>query len=287
MPGTLCAVLNAGYRWSPPNPTVSGYSFYGANCTDEDSMKNNLTIKVLTLILLTISGVSIYRVVSFGIHMHKTAHIVEKLQTQRIIENKEETTVFTRDSWNDLEGVNEDFIGYIVFSDGWIEEPIVQGSDNLFYLTHDLNKAWNEFGTVYMDANSRVDDQNITVYGHNVFMGGDLMFTPLGRLVDQEVFDEHHSFRIYWKDDYREYEITHVFYWDEVNNRNFDYKQSSFPIKNEFDEYKQWIDSHNLITSEESLNDDSSFVSLQTCKDLSSSIRIVVIAKEISRSSYM
>ena len=54
-------------------------------------MKNNLAIKIITLILLMVSGVSIYRVVSFGIHMHKTAHIVEKLQTQRIVENKEES----------------------------------------------------------------------------------------------------------------------------------------------------------------------------------------------------
>lgn len=247
--------------------------------------ETTLFIKVITIILILFASTSFYRVASYEMNIHKTLNV--KHEVKSMLERTEDSEIiFSKEKWYELKAINDDFVGYIWFPQNWIAEPIVQGTDNTFYLTNDLNRNRNEFGTVYMDTGSNPADQNITIYGHNVFMSGDLMFTPLARLVDQSEFEHHHSFRIYWQDDCREYEITSVYYWDEVSDRNFDYKQADFVMKEEFDEYKKWIDQHNLIISEESLDEDSSFVSLQTCKDLSSTVRIIVTAKEINRSEY-
>jgi hypothetical protein len=119
----------------------------------------------------------------------------------------------------------------------------------------------------------------------NIFMEGDLMFTPLTKLVAQEEFEKHHSFRIYWEEYCSCYEITHVYYWDEIYDKDFDYKQTTFTDP-EFDDYLNWLDQHNEIVSEETLSNEHCFVSLQTCKDLSSSVRIIITAKEITREAY-
>ena len=249
-------------------------------------MKNKIKLFV-TGSLLAVSFFSFYRVSSFCLKVNKANNIKHITNDQMLVDAAtDDERLFTMESWRSLKTINNDFKAFIQFPDRWIEEPIVQGTDNSFYLTHDLNKNWSEFGSVYLDAKASDSDRNITIYGHNVFMGGDLMFTPLSRLVDQNEYEQHHSFKIYWENECREYEITHVYYWDEVNDRNFDYKQTDFSGSAEFNEYKSWIDRHNLITSEVTLNDDSSFVSLQTCKDLSSTIRIIVTAKEMKRCAY-
>lgn len=246
-------------------------------------MHRKITV-LFSISLLLIAAGCFYRVGSFYADVYKVRR--SKDERQIVMDEKEDKYGFTTEMWSDLKATNEDFVCYILFPYDWISEPVVQGHDNQFYLNHDPNGTWCELGTIFMDSQNSSSDRNITIYGHNVFMEDDLMFSPLTALLDQEDYDEHHSFRVYWEDYYKNYEITHVCCWDEIYDRDFDYKQNEFYTDDEFNEYLNWLDQHNEIVSGESLDRDSSFLSLQTCKDFSSSMRIIITAKEVSGGTY-
>ena len=246
-------------------------------------MSKKTLLGVCTVLLLAVAGASFYKVGSFYIDVTKAKRLKQDIKT--VLTEADDTKGFSKEDWNNLKELNDDVVGYMLFSDNWIAEPIVQGTDNVFYLYHSIDGSWSDFGSIYLDASNKAEDQNKTIYGHNIFMEGDLMFTPLTTLVAQDEFEKHHSFQIYWEDHFSCYEITHVYYWDEIYDKDFDYKQTTFTDL-EFDDYLNWLDQHNEIVSEETLSNEHCFVSLQTCKDLSSSVRIIITAKEITRETY-
>lgn len=72
-----------------------------------------------------------------------------------------------------------------------INYPIVQGSNNDFYLYRMFNKEYNRKGSIFVD--SRIEnpfqDFMTIVYGHN--MKDNTMFSHLMDYKDQEFYDKH------------------------------------------------------------------------------------------------
>lgn len=67
--------------------------------------------------------------------------------------------------------INEDVVGYIQLEGCDIYQPVVQGEDNEYYLTHTYYKGSNKAGSIFMDYRCRVEEDyqspNIVLYGHN------------------------------------------------------------------------------------------------------------------------
>ncbi len=77
---------------------------------------------------------------------------------------------------------NSDVYGYIQIDDTKISYPIMQGTDNDFYLSHGLNKRYLKVGSIMTDyRNSRTitENRNLIIYGHNMLNGS--MFHDLAR----------------------------------------------------------------------------------------------------------
>lgn len=71
--------------------------------------------------------------------------------------------------------------GWITIEDTLIDYPIVQGSDNDFYQSHDYNGDDNTLGAIFMDYRNASDcsDAYTLIYGHNGinhFMFSDLKY---------------------------------------------------------------------------------------------------------------
>ncbi len=78
-----------------------------------------------------------------------------------------------------LREVNPDVIGWIMIPDSKINYPLMQGTDNDYYLKHTWEKRNNAVGSIFMEHQNNPDltDFNTIVYGHNMNNGS--MFASL------------------------------------------------------------------------------------------------------------
>ena len=73
----------------------------------------------------------------------------------------------------ELKALNEDIIGWIEVPDTPISYPIVQGEDDVYYLTHTCNNTENSAGSIFMETLNSADfsDVHTILYGHNMKNG--------------------------------------------------------------------------------------------------------------------
>lgn len=93
--------------------------------------------------------------------------------------------------WSPIWESVENSVAWIRCSGTNINFPVVQGSDNDYYLTHLPNGTVNKAGSIFMDYlnNSDFTDDNTIIYGHNMRSGD--MFAPLGNYKQQTYYEEH------------------------------------------------------------------------------------------------
>lgn len=119
-----------------------------------------------------------------------------KKETEKLEEHVvQEDNSFVPD-WDALLQENGNIVGWIYVPGCEISFPIVQGSDNSYYLNHTTNGEYNNRGAIFLDSAASADfsDDNSIVYGHSVEGGG--MFTLLKNFTDSSFFDEHPVFYV-------------------------------------------------------------------------------------------
>ena len=252
------------------------------------NLKNNV-YKGIAMCLMLVFSFCCFKVLRYTwqIQMnHKINANVKTVIRENQLTDAAQPAEFTHQSWNELKLINEDFIGYMVFDDGYIEQAVVQGIDNEYYLQHDFYQMWNLFGSIYIDCECSADSQNITIYGHNVFFSEDEMFSPLVNLLDPGTFLKYRNFRIYFENEVVSYRIRAVYYYDINEDRDFDYRQHDFNDQ-EFTDYIEYVKNHSIICEGlESIAGPNRIVTLQTCRDLNSSVRILFLCTEESLAEY-
>ena len=95
-------------------------------------------------------------------------------------------------NWDYVRSVNSDVVGWIYCADTRINYPVVQTSDNDYYLHRDFTtKQPNTVGTLFADYNATlgVNLSNYLIYGHNMKDGS--MFATLQKYVDQDYYNQH------------------------------------------------------------------------------------------------
>ena len=90
-----------------------------------------------------------------------------------------------------LEEVNPEIVAWITIPDTDVNYPVVQGDDNLYYLTHLPTGEYNASGSIFLDYRAAPDfsDPYSVLYGHNMKNGS--MFTSLTNYEDQDFYDDH------------------------------------------------------------------------------------------------
>ena len=190
---------------------------------------------------------------------------------------------FSKQAWNELYAMNPDFIGYMAFDDRFVTEPIVQGQDNVYYLKHWVDGSYASSGTLFIDATNNLDSTNLTIYGHHVFYNNSKL-TPMVALKNQEDYDKHHEFKIWYKDHVSYYVVTHVYYFN--INEDFEYSQADFYTDEEWTAYLNEINRRNLITPADTLEKGDKFLSLQTCVNVNGPKRQIFTCKEVASFDY-
>lgn len=70
--------------------------------------------------------------------------------------------------FNQLKQKNSDTVAFLKVNGTNINYPVVQTSDNNYYLTHSYDKKYNEAGWVFMDYRNNIDSlsKNTVIYAH-------------------------------------------------------------------------------------------------------------------------
>ncbi len=100
-----------------------------------------------------------------------------------------------------------DVVGRIRLEGTVLDYPIVQGEDNVHYLTHDYTGKEHSFGAIFLDQDNKLtfEDPNSVVYGHNVRTGK--MFDPLAGYLEADFLDDHPVIEIITLDEVKQYRV--------------------------------------------------------------------------------
>ena len=98
-----------------------------------------------------------------------------------------------------LQQMNSDVVGWIYIPGTHVNYPIVQGSDNSYYLNHTWKKWTNVVGSIFLECQNSPDltDFNTIVYGHRMNNGS--MFASLKYYKQQSYWAQHP--KVYITDD--------------------------------------------------------------------------------------
>ena len=154
------------------------------------SKTKKIIYDILFLIALVVFLFSAYKLVSIYYLNYQEGKEKDAVQQIAKVPKNPEKEAFTID-WKALKEKNPEVVGWILIPDTDISYPIVQGSDNSYYLNHTFEKKENYAGAIFMDANANnsFQDRNTIIYGHNVKHG--TMFAELENFKEQEFFEKH------------------------------------------------------------------------------------------------
>ena len=105
-------------------------------------------------------------------------------------ENYAVTEVPIEVDWDYLRSVNEEVVGWLYCPGTIINYPVVQTTDNDFYLMHNFSREYNGAGALFADMNSSLGvlESNYIIYGHNMKDGS--MFGSFQSYKNESYADE-------------------------------------------------------------------------------------------------
>ncbi len=164
-----------------------------------------------------------------------------------------------------MEDINKDIIGWLSIEDTKIDYPILQSTDNEYYLNRNYKKEESKAGSIFMDYrnNPDADDHHTIIYGHEMKNGS--MFGELKKFLDRDFFSQHDTFQYKTKHGRYEVEIFSVY----ATTTHFDYLKTEFSTDEEYKEFLQTISAKSEIPTDVELNKQDQIITLSTCSDLS------------------
>ena len=156
-------------------------------------MKKTLYYGTL-LVLIGVFLFSGYKIAHYMMEKNRSEQITQEatqyIQKDDTKKNEGEADLITVD-FDALREENSDVVAWLYGADTGLNYPVVQGSDNDYYLYRLLDGSSNSNGTLFMDYQCAGDFSmgNTLIYGHNMRSGN--MFGHLVSYKKQEFYDEH------------------------------------------------------------------------------------------------
>ncbi|RDY22512.1 SrtB family sortase [Romboutsia maritimum] len=220
-----------------------------------------IVINIILISILTYSGYNIF------------IKMKDYKQADKIYSELKDTNKNKKDN---LSNLNSDFRFWISVDNTNINYPVVQSTDNYFYLYKDFYKNKLSSGTIFMDyRNKSFEDKNLILYGHN--MKNDTMFNNIEKFKDADFFNGDNKIRVIDKDKEYVYEVFSAY----ITDPSYDYLVTKFDNNENFNSYINHIREKSLNTSNLNVNSSDKIITLSTCSYEFDNARTVVHAKLI------
>lgn len=166
-----------------------------------------------------------------------------------------------RVDWDGAKSVNSEIVAQIYCEGTQINYPVVQHTDNDYYLNHNVKGQLAECGAIFMGCANIPDfsDQNTVIHGHHMQDGS--MFGSLDKWRNQRWFDRHRTFYIITPSQTIAAEAIATM---EVRETSTAY-QISFTSDAELQQWIESLVSESGVSTDYNFQEGDRFLTLSTC----------------------
>jgi len=201
--------------------------------------------------------------------------------------NKTEATKDVPDileKYKTLYNKNKSLIGWIKIADTNIDYPVMQTSNNDYYLDHNLNQEYDKNGSIFMDKDCDVikPSTNLIIYGHHMQSGK--MFGQLDKYSKESYYKEHPIIEFDTIYEEGKWEIMYVFRSKIYTTDDIVFKYYQFIDANSEEEfYSNMNEMSKLSLYDTGVKAEygDELLTLSTCDYMEEDGRFVVVAKKI------
>ena len=188
------------------------------------------------------------------------------------------------DEYKNLYNSNKRLIGWLKIDDTKIDYPVMQTTNNEYFLNHNFNQQSDRNGALFLDKDCDVlePSTNLIIYGHHMKSGN--MFGTLDKYSSEEFYKEHPVIQfdsIYEKGTY---EVMYVFRSKIYSEEDVVFKFYQFidaGSEQEFNSNMQEMASMSLYDTGVTASYGDRLLTLSTCDYYVDDGRFVVVAKRV------
>ena len=241
-----------------------------------------LIVSSLVILIITYIGISNYIALKqVNAIQDDLAEVIKVTDPTEIIEQKneenradaeesetpiEDLKLITNTNLASLLTVNEDVVGELIVNNTNINYPVVQASDNDYYLDHNINKQNSANGWIFLDYrnNSMNLDKNNIIYGHNMYYSG-VMFGTLYKTANSSWYTNPDNQIITYNTLYENmsFKIFSIYRVPKTN----DYLKVFFENDNDFLSFIDMITARSIYNFNVPVNADDKIITLSTCSN--------------------
>jgi sortase B len=263
--------------------------------------------KCVFLIAISTFALCLFYINEYVVENKENASLYESIADKYQVNDRPQTTIdftpspddpdwrlplFELDNGKVLYEQNNDYVGFLQIDGTEIQYPVVQTSDNDYYLLRDFNGNSSTAGTLYLDYRVRFDicednfravknSDNIVVYGHE--MKNAQMFGSLKKYKDNYNWYSQHPI-IQFDSRYKQYKykIFAVCLTDCKFERGdvFNYFNTfEFANSDEFYEYVNGCKRRSYVLNDVDVKYGDQLLTLSTCNQMFDGARLIVVAR--------
>lgn len=225
---------------------------------------------VLFCLFLGVFLFSTYRLLAFELELKENKEEVEELIDEFVEPPENYEEVEENDNieemkidFKKLSETNSDIVGWLVFNNKYINNPIVQSSDNEYYLNHSFKKKENSIGSIFMDyRNTSLEDDNVVLFGHHT--PNNTMFGSLSDVFKTGFFEKENADIIYLFDTNHQLHKYQIFSYYTIEMEEY-YITTSFDSKNDFQKFLTTIKNRSFGNRNVQVSSKDKILTLSTC----------------------
>lgn len=231
-----------------------------------------LIVRIISIILI---GISSYYIFLWYLDNKNTADTLNSIldnaniSYEKVELNNNLQTSILKVDFDKIMTLNQDIVGWINVLGTDINYPVVQTTDNDFYLTHSFDKSYNKSGWIFADyTNINIKennlDKNTVIYGHN--RKNNSMFGTLSNTLKEEWQNNMENRYINFST-LNQNMVWQVFSTYTIESEDY-YIKTHFSSDIEYNEFLNTIKSRSNYNFNVDISTDDKVLTLSTCTNI-------------------
>ncbi len=197
---------------------------------------------------------------------------------------EEEIELEVLEEYQTLYNKNKRLIGWLKIDDTNIDYPVMQTTNNEYYLDHNYSQEYDKNGSLFLDKDCDVVHRstNLIIYGHHMKSGK--MFGNLNKYSSEDYCKSHSTIQFDTIYEKGTYEVMYVFRSRIYNEDEIVFKYYQFldaTSEKEFDSNMQEMAALSLYDTGVTASYGDELLTLSTCDNSETDGRFVVVAKRV------